>query len=189
MAGMPDGTAHVSKLLGKVTSLLGELGVPAAGKMLPCAATLHALTVLRRQSSALLRLQQAVEMRERTVTSLQFMRKIMALVPLGTEDPLAALNKTRHEQLQRRRAEEHAAQRAKAATGAAAGYSARASSSAAAAISGSSSLPGMRAVGRASSGGITLAGGGAPAPASNGQSRPTKRSNPNGSEHGSKRTR
>jgi hypothetical protein len=106
MAVMPDASATNSRLFSKVTMLLGELGVPSTSKMLSCASTLHALTLLRRQSAALMRLQQAVAARERAVTSLQLTRKTMAIVPLETNDPLRALEE------RRRAVREHATARA-----------------------------------------------------------------------------
>jgi len=170
LCGIPDGGAHSSKLLAKVTALLGELGVPLAGKMHPSAATLSALTVLRRQCAALMRLQQAVELRERTVMALQLTRKTMALVPLGTADPIEILEKQRASARREAAAAAAAAAAASGAAGAmaagkagaaslgapAAALDATRSRAAAAAASsiGQGSLP---AVAKNASGGITIA--------------------------------
>ncbi|KAA0170351.1 hypothetical protein FNF28_01578 [Cafeteria roenbergensis] len=158
---LPDGTPHASRLHIKVTSLLGELGVAAAAKIFPSAATLHALTVLRRQSAALLRLQQAVDLRERAVMALQITRKTMAVVPLKVEDPLKALEAARMS------ARSHAAAAA-AASGGGGPSSAAAAASAASQAARSRAVSsvsqsiatahgGAIGVAKNSSGGITLA--------------------------------
>ena len=90
LAAVLPGYVRASRTMKKVTALMHELGVPPAGKLLPCAAVYAAHTKLRQDTVTLFQLQRAVAAAEQRVQGLTSQRRSLANTAVKVAAPLQA---------------------------------------------------------------------------------------------------
>lgn len=96
LASVLPGYGRSSRTMKKVSALMHELGVPPAGKMVPCAAVYAAHTKLRQDTVNLFQLQRAVAAAERRAHGLTTQRLALASQKVRLAKPRAASAQPRH---------------------------------------------------------------------------------------------